>query len=274
MRTLLLSQKIASDVNFLKKDKKDKRIFNILRDRIIKSHKLIVPLELLNLDRIEKTSLFRDIDFISGAEANKYYDERAVLYKKYSKLPFESLFIENETGGFFCNGDGSGNFVIIMVEPEGKIVSSSTFVFNKDEEKPITHKPIHFGKELKEYNVDVSSFITALILEILLFLNTKNVTKHVYIPNKHENKSIPINVLPFYTYKVLDIFHEKKTYGSLKEVIDFTKENKNSYTERRACIVRGHFKNRSTGIFWWSDFVRNKKNIDKGFVDKDYRLNV
>lgn len=36
----------------------------------------------------------------------------------------------------------------------------------------------------------------------------------------------------------------------------------------RAHFVRGHFKIRRTGIFWWSPYVRG--DLANGFSDKDY----
>lgn len=38
----------------------------------------------------------------------------------------------------------------------------------------------------------------------------------------------------------------------------------------RAHFVRGHFKIRSSGVFWWSPFLRGDKRL--GFADKDYRV--
>lgn len=45
-----------------------------------------------------------------------------------------------------------------------------------------------------------------------------------------------------------------------------------SKTEIRAHIVRGHFKIRKTGIYWWSPFVRG--DAKRGMVNKDYSVRV
>ena len=41
-------------------------------------------------------------------------------------------------------------------------------------------------------------------------------------------------------------------------------------TEIRASFIRGHFKHRKTGIFWWNPHLRG--NRKRGFVDKDYTI--
>jgi hypothetical protein len=38
----------------------------------------------------------------------------------------------------------------------------------------------------------------------------------------------------------------------------------------RAHMVRGHFKHRKSGLYWWSPFMRGDRNL--GLVTKDYQL--
>lgn len=44
------------------------------------------------------------------------------------------------------------------------------------------------------------------------------------------------------------------------------------HRDLRAHFVRGHFKKRKTGLFWWSPYVRGDKAL--GFIQKDYRLSA
>lgn len=272
MADLLLSQRIAKDINFLNLRTDDGRSKFDLRLRVIKAQKILVPKAIFNtIDQ-------QDTDLVKEARKNKdFFAKRNQLHLQYSRLPFQSIFIENETGGYLCE-DKEGNIHITIFDSSSLVLHTSILV-----EK---HQKEDFGEEFtvghikhsvdvhRELGFDYSTIIVAIVLEILLFLNTKNVTKHTYLPNKKENCSVPKPLLPFYSYHVLDIFREKKVFDGLENIKDFINSDKTNTEERRACIVRGHFKTRSTGIFWWSDFVRNKKNIDKGYVDKDYRLNV
>ena len=266
MSKLLLSQRIAKDINFPRKLKDDNRSTFDVRMRIIKAYKLLVPLTMLNL--LDPDSIDLVVEMRKGKDLLM---KRVALYKEFSKLPFDTVFIENETGGFLCENI-KDSLMITIISDENDLYHTS-IVFKGFTEEAFKIELIKHTKHPDDV-LDILDAATEIIsvLEILLFLNTKNVTKHKYTPSKVENKAVPKPLLPFYTYYILDIFRERKIYENLDEVYDFINSNRKRDDERRASVVRGHFKTRKTGNFFWSSFVRNMENINKGFVDKDYRL--
>ncbi len=267
MSNLLLSQRIAKDLNFLTVAQNDVRSKYDLRLKVIKTYKLLVPLTLFNLRDPRQTDRMTEL----YKQPSKIIKQNE-LYKKYSKLPFHSVFIENETGGVLC--EQKLDTVVFTIYHESGFVFPISMVYVDLTADGCICSFEGFSPDQTYQLEDKATSLVINLLEVLLFLNTKNVTTHHYTPSKKENSLVPKPLLPFYTYHIIDIFRDKKVYMKLSEVLDFINAENSDSSYRRACIVRGHFKTRSTGIFWWSDFVRNKKNIDKGFVDKDYRLNV
>ena len=66
---------------------------------------------------------------------------------------------------------------------------------------------------------------------------------------------------PLFSYEVLKIRPTHAGAGGTRKERD---------GETRAHFVRGHFKHRRTGLFWWGPHMRGDLAI--GFVSKDYRL--
>lgn len=56
----------------------------------------------------------------------------------------------------------------------------------------------------------------------------------------------------------------------LKKRLDGDRASASAVAGVRAHFVRGHFKIRASGVFWWSPFLRGDKRL--GFADKDYRV--
>jgi hypothetical protein len=102
------------------------------------------------------------------------------------------------------------------------------------------------------------------IFAVLGLLNTRNVPETQAIEynklNKHRAKS---NKFPLSSHTVLKIraVHRRSLtgYGSGA-----------SHAEIRSHFVRGHFKTRRTGAFWWGPHMRGKR--EHGFVSKDYTI--
>lgn len=109
--------------------------------------------------------------------------------------------------------------------------------------------------------------------EVLLFLNASNSRITKYQVKKKEMPKAPKPFLPKYEYRILDLYRTKTEYQSLEEVEEFLTPSDKVKLQRRAHLVRGHFKTRNGKLFWWNAFLRNRKNIDSmGVVDKDYQL--
>ena len=104
-------------------------------------------------------------------------------------------------------------------------------------------------------------------LGALGLLNCKNAVEITEIDNKEVNrKRARIGRPPLTNHHVCNI-----TLGKTRD--EERREATNAEEERqmiRAHFVRGHFKVRKTGIYWWSPYVRG--DLAQGFVSKDYRV--
>lgn len=286
---MLLSQRIAKDVSFLHSILPKHHTLDLfsLRLKIIKATKVIVPQDLLDSRLSYGDSIRKIVPTGTPAEIKKKIEQ----YEKYSRLPFESMFIENHTSGLLVESSKDGGYAVTSVDANGGVSPCITFcngfVEVSGTMQPKTRYRLAVGDfpptvetseimgQLKDMAIIEATFHTFIIHEVMLFLNVKNVTLHHYVPSKKENSMIPKPLLSHYTYRILDVFREVTQYESLGQVIDQLQSTSNQVVGRRAHLVRGHFKQLKTGLFWWSDFTRCRHNRDKvGVVEKDYRINT
>lgn len=127
----------------------------------------------------------------------------------------------------------------------------------------------------------VAAFVAEMQLDLqialnaLACLNAKNVT-HVSVPasEKLNAKRKRNGKLPFFEYKVLDIFLgagvRKIPSGDGRRLREAMSHLLSS--SMRLHTVRGHFKQRKTGLYWWSHFVRGRH--EEGVVVKDYNVKI
>lgn len=100
------------------------------------------------------------------------------------------------------------------------------------------------------------------LFAVLGLLNARNVVEQSTTDYTKLNRARARNgKLPLFEHKVLRI---RALHRPSLAPISSPKGS----GEVRACFVRGHFKQRATGLFWWGPHVRNKHA--KGFVAKDY----
>lgn len=121
---------------------------------------------------------------------------------------------------------------------------------------------------------DIADEVGSTIRACLL-LNTRNlkVVKVNEAPVALNKKRAKNGKPPFFEYKTLDIFVSKDASRLARKRVDPTYMQKmfaNMHTDRRWGTVRGHFKHRSTGIFWWSDHTRGSR--ETGMVEKVYQV--
>lgn len=172
-----------------------------------------------------------------------------------------------------------------MVQPIA-LIASTTSVLSEHNWIPLERVillPNHLDDVLRYGTQTKEEFLDALVLDAgdeikcainaLACLNAKNV-RAIDVPpeEKLNRKRIRNGKPPFFEYKVLDIFlgeNVRKTVSgggqrSKAALLEILR------TGTRLHAVRGHFKKRKTGLFWWSHFVRGvPKN---GMVAKDYNL--
>jgi len=284
---VLISQRVAKDINFLKpiidyKGSKD-NLFRMRLD-IIHSVKFIVGRELLNHTVDNKEFLDRLFKNGTGeVAANK----RLGLYNGYCRLPFPGIVIENDTVlllliskkplcwnvySVYPDGSVGPSYVLIELSDDGGDIKVFVEYFMSDE----VIRKIYGDEETirkKDKMKNSSSILFLVVMEILLFMNVRNVKQTKYVPTKKENTCVPKPLQSKYTYHILDLFKQKNTYTSLEEIKNDLCKPRAATALRRAVLVRGHFKQRRTGLFFWDFHTRNKHNAEThGIVDKDYRV--
>jgi hypothetical protein len=104
----------------------------------------------------------------------------------------------------------------------------------------------------------------AFALAVLALLNTKNIVQVGSVDRSKINRArIRRGKEPFFTYKMLQISNKVLTR-------EFSHDAEDGDRKLRAHFVRGHFKVRKSGVFFWSSFVRG--DLKNGFADKGYQV--
>jgi hypothetical protein len=103
------------------------------------------------------------------------------------------------------------------------------------------------------------------ILAVIGLLNARNAVSVETVDNTEYNrKRVKRGRLPLFSHKVLKIAHrqQKRVYGDGAP--------RGEYEKMRAHYVRGHFKKRQSGIFFWTPHIRG--DLSQGRIDKDYEI--
>jgi hypothetical protein len=103
-------------------------------------------------------------------------------------------------------------------------------------------------------------------LAVLGLLNCRNAVRITEVDNKELNKKRRrLGRDPLTDHHVCNI-----TLGKSHDEARHVSSPEEEKQIIRAHFVRGHFKVRKTGIFWWSPYVRG--DLSKGFASKDYQV--
>lgn len=253
-----------------------------VRRAIINSKKFIVGQELIPYnDKNESVTdglnkIFHG-DLDSGASAS-IIEKYKGIWSKFAKLPYPAIFIENSGMGILLQ-EYNGGILGLVIHQSGFIEYCRFFIRHGEEflfsgymNKTLQDK-IENGlctitvSDMKAMNQRIG-FWCFMVLNALTYINAKNVSIEAYKMSKSEAKrsNLPNVMVRQYDYHVVNIFHKKVVYEKLADVEAFSNSETTSHI--RAHMVRGHFKQRGSGLYWWNPFLRCKKN--QGFVDKDY----
>ena len=259
-----------------------------LRMRIIQATKIIVTHEFLNFD----VNYGDNIKQLFNNGSAKSIKEKIELHQKYARMPVPSMFIENDTGGMLVEQTIEG-FTIISIAKDGIVHPFLTTCKGYQDGVDVPIVTMDLAIDVSKYDDDtvetmtlggkLASLVNTLVaLEVMLFMNIKNVTVHRYVPTKKENASVPKPLWPKYEYRVLDVFSDVVRYESLSQITEHLAGTARTAGSRRSSLVRGHFKEFKNGLFgkeylaglyWWNLHRRNRKNRNTvGEVEKDYRL--
>lgn len=307
---MLLSQRIAKNVElpYMNTARTERAEQLEIRKKILAATKIIAPKEIFDFSVDAYTQMRRqwgNEENISDAKRMKRID----LYRRYVKMPFEMLFIENgEEGmlvehGSFTNGTADTQvyeFKLTSISCYGYVQAMRVLAHMLDVDDPRPHShaadcimsqadvnttyraieheyatKMGVAIDQEYFNIHLFNVMNAAIqtvFETLLFMNVSNSELHLYRPSRKEKEKIPKVFHPYLEYHVLDIYRTKKVYKSLED-IEVALNPSDDIALRRAHLVRGHFKSIRGRLFWWNPFMRNAKNIaTAGFVDKDYNL--
>lgn len=240
----------------------------------------------------QSAKFFIDIHAVSVEDTAQLVDH----YAMYSRLPHDCVFLNVSDLGILCKKTGDDSFRIYTLAQRSDKESIEKAVFYTDitfKEGDIIAKsfpPINdiynikpvvdlFGSEEELIEAYLKQMVdrTILVLRALLFINTRNLKHQVVKPTRKElPPTVPKVMVPKCEFKVVTL------YRSLDDVVNLTEFNTEVKKQRetanapgKATLVRGHFKKRSSGLYWWSHHVRNYANKDTvGMVDKVYDVVV
>ena len=127
----------------------------------------------------------------------------------------------------------------------------------------VTHPDI--SRRLAEYAVEDWGGEIRFMVAVLGLLNTRNVAQfHAVDKTEHNRKRAKQKKQPLFSHTVLKIRPELwlgRSGGS---------NGPGDHRILRSHFVRGHFKHRKTGLFYWNHYVRGNKKYGK--IEKDYEV--
>lgn len=268
--------------------------------------KIIVPIEIMHLEMeyMERMALLYGENWTNDSIVKKK-DQ----YIDFVRMPFNSILLENESGALYVrkemtshpNRDNHYPIIVTHIAPTGFVSPIHVgLVLPEDSDEMFTHCTLvpneardaltevylrsilkkypkatleEQGEMIDEVRTAFQDVTVYTVLEVLLFMNVRNVEQVIYKLARKEKEGIQKSLLPFYEYRVLDIYKTRKEYKSLATLLEDVGKSTKQATHRRTHLVRGHFKNIHGKLFWWNPFMRNKSNIlTHGVVEKDYRL--
>ena len=104
---------------------------------------------------------------------------------------------------------------------------------------------------------------TGYILAVIGLLNARNAVETQAVDQTRLNKArIKRGKPPLFEHKILKITHRRMTRP------DGDSAGRSDYAPMREHFVRGHFKTRRTGIFFWHPHVRG--HLKRGRIEKEY----
>jgi hypothetical protein len=121
------------------------------------------------------------------------------------------------------------------------------------------------GRRLLEYSVEDWGGEVRFMIATLGLLNCRNVAQTVTVDNTVMNeKRAKNNKRPLFSHTLL-----KVRSGTVIVSRPGASASQQSH-DLRLHFVRGHFKHRKTGLFWWSNYMRGERQ--HGVIEKEYEL--
>lgn len=296
---MLISQRIAADPNFLSLDGTcrlgpKKEVLFALRLEIINSVKFLIDDYGLSSPNTEGGSVHYEVlESIFGTRTDEgKVTKKEKIFRQFVRPPFPRMCLETKDHLLFVAVvDGADKtqqtevtWQVMMITSKGQVMPAAglTSMIAGNETpvyawRPLVVELVNADEYLKDNPIGPAGQIRAtartiqyITAESLMFMNCQNVVQQIYRPTRKEQGSVPKVLHPHFSYRLLDIFRERKQYVSLESIqsdLWTPREEKKG----RAHLVRGHFKHTKHGLFWWNAFMRNRENkASVGEVKKTY----
>jgi hypothetical protein len=142
---------------------------------------------------------------------------------------------------------------------EGRVLAD----FGQGMLNKIVAKAPDIAERLMEYAVEDWGGEVRFMVAVLGLLNTRNVAQFSFVDKKTLNtKRAKHGRRPLFSHTILKIRPEIW--------ISRSGDGSGDHRDLRLHFVRGHFKHRKTGLFWWSMHARGHKKL--GVIEKEYEL--
>jgi hypothetical protein len=130
----------------------------------------------------------------------------------------------------------------------------------------VSKKNPEIFKRLAEYAIEDWGGEARFMIAVLGLLNTRNVAQTVNVDKTKENsRRVYHGKRELFSHTLLKIRPQVYTRNASDSLA-------HQHRELRLHFVRGHFKKRKTGLFWWGMYARGSGK--HGFVHKDYEVEV
>lgn len=263
----------------------------ILRSKkFIIGNELSITAELLNsINDNDRTISFQCRQIINSLKDEymktaKHWQTRVQIWKEFaSKMPFDEVTFERPDSLFLVQKQPDESIAIRHISSSGRILSIAFIIKpNELDENTNWFHMVELGmsaalKATILANMEEDAIETAQLLglfaaiqvyEILTYINCRNIKTVKYSTKKSESAKLPKVLQPKFDYTIVKLLGEVTQYSSLEQIkTDLEKPVSN---EMKLHAVRGHFKRRNTGVFWWNSFLRgHRKN---GVIEKHYEV--
>lgn len=242
----------------------------IVRKQIANSEKFVVTLEALQvLDQLE--SMF-------NGDPSKYL--------AFAKLPYPAMWIEHDAsehthlpkemtrvGWLYAESKDPGVYLAVSFvgfDHQGHAMGNTSFTIDTNINeafcRPIANAdPAKWKASLTKDRTNTLNTLMEHAGLLICLLNCRNLLEIAPAPisKNRQNTMRRAGRRPLFEFKTLQL---KITQSQLAngEKQGLTRD------QMRLHMVRGHFKKRKSGLYWWSPFMRG--NIDLGVVQKNYQV--
>jgi len=303
-KDMLISQRIIKDQKFMKLPGPEKdwsETLSRIRQDVLRAHKVLISDYGIGQPEGKTMSEIRLMLF--GEDSRQAQDKRTQVFAQFARPPFPVTLLESDSFVLLVReytavqvkeavlhydlqdiDAGARCFSVRSVDKFGIVGAYEQAIIYSPSGKtrnfytPLTKflrdavKANQVPPEKIENMVRMCVVYGWIACDALTLMNCRNIESISYTPTKRELAHLPKVVQAAFVYHILNLQRTRKVYTSLDAMTDdaFTREAK---TNAKAHVVRGHFKQTRTGLFWWNSFLRNAKNMkDHGYVDKAYKL--